>query len=139
MKALKSTLRFSKDQKPVIDATAPPIQVPSASNGQVDASCNSTITVTCLLELYNAVGFNASKTNGNKIGITGYLGEVANFADLQNFFAIERPEAVGTSFKFITINGMASLALQFIIRSSCIGFQAGRTIRVSRMLVTRLI
>ena len=44
----------------------------------VDPSCNTTITISCLLQLYNAVGFKASAKNGNKVGITGYLGEFAN-------------------------------------------------------------
>lgn len=104
-KALKSTLRFSKNQHPFIDATAPPINVPSASGGQVDASCNETITITCLLQLYNAVGFTASATNGNQIGITGYLEQFANREDLQTFYSRQRPEAVGSSFKFVSING----------------------------------
>lgn len=39
----------------------------------VDASCNTTITVSCLKQLYNAVGYVASNTPQNSIGITGYL------------------------------------------------------------------
>lgn len=107
VKALKSTLRFSENQHPVIDTSAPPIKVPSASGGQVDASCNETITITCLLELYNAVGFNASATNGNQIAITGYLEQYANREDLQSFYALQRPEALGTTFKFVSVNGEA--------------------------------
>jgi hypothetical protein len=39
----------------------------------VDASCNTTITVTCLKQLYNAVGYVPSGDSKNSIGITGYL------------------------------------------------------------------
>lgn len=46
--------------------------ISTASGISVDASCNSTITITCLQQLYNAVGFNPS-AKGNSIGITGYL------------------------------------------------------------------
>lgn len=41
---------------------------------KVDASCNTTITITCLKQLYSAVGHNSSATNGNQIGMS--LGHV---------------------------------------------------------------
>jgi tripeptidyl-peptidase-1 len=46
--------------------------VKAASGVTVDASCNQIITITCLQQLYNAVGFTPS-AKGNSIGITGYL------------------------------------------------------------------
>ncbi|EJF62249.1 tripeptidyl peptidase A [Dichomitus squalens] len=106
-KSLKTSFRFSEAQEKsvAIAANAPPISVPSASGGHVDASCNQTITVTCILELYNAVGFKASATNGNQIGITGYLEQFANIQDLQTFFAEQRPDALNSTFKTILING----------------------------------
>jgi tripeptidyl-peptidase I len=87
-------------------AVAPPINVPSASGGKVDASCNTTITISCLQQLYNAVGYVPSATNGNQIGITGYLDQFANLQDLQDFYADQRPDALNSSFKFISINGI---------------------------------
>lgn len=71
----------------------------------VDASCNTTITITCLKQLYNAVGFTPSATNGNQIGITGYLEQFANIQDLQLFFADQLPSALNSSFKFVSVNG----------------------------------
>jgi len=48
--------------------------VDSVSGVTVDASCNKIITITCLQQLYNAVGFVPSAKVGlNSIGITGYL------------------------------------------------------------------
>ena len=46
--------------------------VSAASGVSVDASCNQIITITCLQQLYNAVGF-APSAKDNSIGITGYL------------------------------------------------------------------
>ncbi|TFK66564.1 tripeptidyl peptidase A [Pluteus cervinus] len=69
----------------------------------IDASCNVTITVSCLQQLYNAVGFTPS-AKGNSIGITGYLEEFANFADLQQFFAQQVPAAENSSFKVVSVN-----------------------------------
>lgn len=108
MKSLRSTFRFdSTDQLQTakIAADAPPIDVPSASGGHVDASCNQTITITCIQQLYNAVGFKPSAKNGNKIGITGYLEQFANIEDLQTFFAEQRPDALNSTFETVLING----------------------------------
>ncbi|KAI0638560.1 tripeptidyl peptidase A [Trametes polyzona] len=106
MKSLKTSFHINDEKKlAAIPADAPPINVPSASGGHVDASCNQTITITCLLQLYNAVGFKPSTKHGNKIGITGYLEEFANIQDLQSFYADQRPEALGSSFTTVLING----------------------------------
>lgn len=86
-------------------ADAPPIKVPTASAGHVNASCNASITVSCILELYNAVGYNASASSGSEIGVTGYLDRYANRADLQAFYAEQRPDALGSSFKLVSVNG----------------------------------
>ncbi|KAG6828490.1 hypothetical protein H0H92_007805 [Tricholoma furcatifolium] len=70
----------------------------------VDARCNATITISCLQQLYNAVGFVPTAKN-NSIGITGYLQQYANLHDLQLFYADERPDALHSSFKFVSVNG----------------------------------
>jgi tripeptidyl-peptidase-1 len=49
-----------------------PLSLGDASGATVDPSCNKTITVSCLLQLYNAVGYVPSKDPRNSIGITGY-------------------------------------------------------------------
>ncbi|KAI0252044.1 tripeptidyl peptidase A [Lactifluus subvellereus] len=71
----------------------------------VDASCNTTITVSCLKQLYNAVNYVPYKTNKNAIAITGYLEEFANFDDLKLFYADQLPAAVNTSLDVVLING----------------------------------
>ncbi|TFK79833.1 tripeptidyl peptidase A [Polyporus arcularius HHB13444] len=107
LKSLRTTFRFDSDEQKSakIAADAPPISIPSASGGHVDASCNQTITITCIQQLYNAVGFKPSAKNGNQIGITGYLEQFANIQDLQTFFADQRPDALNSTFKTILING----------------------------------
>ncbi|KII95259.1 hypothetical protein PLICRDRAFT_208135 [Plicaturopsis crispa FD-325 SS-3] len=103
-KGLKSTLHWSSSQEQVLSTNLPPI-VDVASGSTVDASCNRTITITCLKQLYNAVGYNSSATNGNQIGITGYLEQFANIADLQLFYKDQRPDALNSSFQFVSVNG----------------------------------
>ncbi|KAF9534131.1 subtilisin-like protein [Crepidotus variabilis] len=75
----------------------------SLASGSIDPSCNTTITVSCLLQLYNATGYEALNKSNNSIGITGYLEEYANLQDLQSFYSEQRPDALNSSFNFVSI------------------------------------
>ena len=48
----------------------------------------------------------AMKENG--VALTGYLEEIANFADLQKFYGDQVPTAVNTSLKVVLINGVSN-------------------------------
>ncbi|KAF9266299.1 tripeptidyl peptidase A [Marasmius fiardii PR-910] len=74
------------------------------TDGQVDPSCNTTITVTCLQQLYHTLGYVPTFGN-NSIGITGYLEQFANNQDLQSFYAEQRPDALNSSFEFVSVKG----------------------------------
>ncbi|KAK0243100.1 tripeptidyl peptidase A [Armillaria nabsnona] len=77
-----------------------------AETDYVDPACNVSITVSCLKQLYNAVGFVPSGRNKNStIGITAYLEQNANKADLQRFYQDQVPQAVGSTFDFIPVKG----------------------------------
>ncbi len=77
-----------------------------AETDYVDPACNVSITVSCLKQLYNAVGFVPSGRNKNStIGITAYLEQNANKADLQLFYHDQVPQAVGSTFDFIPVKG----------------------------------
>ena len=108
-KGQRTTFRFS----PTLDTPPPPassngtIYVPG-SGVTVDASCNGTITVWCLKQLYNAVGYVPNEANNNSIGLTGYSNQFANMADLRQFYADQVPAAVNTSFNVVLINGLYS-------------------------------
>ncbi|KAK7053947.1 Tripeptidyl-peptidase sed2 [Favolaschia claudopus] len=71
----------------------------------VDASCNTTITITCLQQIYNAVGYTPSANVGNSIGIAAYLEDFANRADLQTFFEDQVPAAAAANatYQFISV------------------------------------
>lgn len=104
MKKQKTTFRWS-EQQTASQAVSGSSTIQLSNGITVDASCNETVTLTCLKELYNAVGFEASSKNGNQIGITGYLEQFANLEDLKLFFEDQNPAAASSSFKFISING----------------------------------
>lgn len=103
--------RFSSDRSTVVwledDSQEPDAQgqITDATTGlTVDASCNTTITIKCLQEMYNATGYTPSANVNNSIGLTGYLGQYANFQDLQTFYADQRPDALNSSFTVVLIN-----------------------------------
>ena len=56
---------------------------PSASEGTLAPSCNTTITPSCLRALYNTSSYVPVSTNVNKLAIAGYLDNFASYADLQ--------------------------------------------------------
>ncbi|KAF8806296.1 subtilisin-like protein [Phlegmacium glaucopus] len=82
----------------------PPI-VDLVSGLSVDGSCRNTITLSCLKQIYNAVGYIPSSNDRNSIGVTGYMNQFANLDDLQTFYSKQLPDAVNSSFKFISVNG----------------------------------
>ncbi|EIM80876.1 tripeptidyl peptidase A [Stereum hirsutum FP-91666 SS1] len=77
----------------------------SSTHTGIDPGCRTRITVSCLKQIYNAVGYNTTRDNGNQIAVTGYLEEFANKQDLHSFFAQQRSDAIDSSFKEILING----------------------------------
>lgn len=114
MKGQRTSFHWSlsaQDAQPPASGT---INLPNGIN--VNASCNSTVTVECLKELYNAIGVVASPSNGNEIGITAYLSQFANIKDLQLFYADQRPDALGSTFKFVSVNGEKRIKLYLYMR-----------------------
>ncbi|KAG2361727.1 peptidase S8/S53 domain-containing protein [Suillus spraguei] len=100
--AFKSTLHWA-NQSAVLSTSTGTITGPAGN--QINASCNSTITISCLKQLYNSVSYNTSATNGNQLGITAYLDQYANNMDLQQFFQLENPSAYGSNYTFVSVNG----------------------------------
>ena len=74
------------------------------SSGPVDPTCNLTITIRCLQQLYKTTGY-APEAANNSIAVTGYLEQYANKQDLRSFFLDQRPEAVNSTFETVLVNG----------------------------------
>ena len=80
-----STMRAMKSHiltKELVGDQIQTLKTGSTQTGVPD-SCVKNITPTCLLALYNAVGYVPTATGKNVLGVAGYLGEYANYADLQ--------------------------------------------------------
>ncbi|KAG8678870.1 hypothetical protein FRC08_017416 [Ceratobasidium sp. 394] len=69
------------------------------------SDCNSTITPVCLKSLYKTEGYTPTATDKNSLGITGYLEQYASRSDLQTFYQKYVPNAVGSTFSVVLING----------------------------------
>ncbi|KAA1473406.1 tripeptidyl peptidase A [Dentipellis sp. KUC8613] len=72
---------------------------------RVDASCNTTITVDCLKQIYNFADYKPQVPDKNSFGITAYIGQFANEVDLNDFYADQVPQAVNSTFQTILVNG----------------------------------
>ncbi|KAG2753011.1 subtilisin-like protein [Suillus brevipes Sb2] len=103
-KAFKSTLHWANQPQPAV-SSLPGGKIMGPAGNLVDASCNYTITLSCLRQLYNAENYTTTATNCNKFGITGYLGEYANNKDLQQFYQAQNSSAYGSNYTVVSING----------------------------------
>ncbi|KAG5722083.1 Tripeptidyl-peptidase sed2, partial [Termitomyces sp. T112] len=104
LQKMRSTIVWS-DEAEIVSSVQNLAPIVNAETGvSVDASCNATITLTCLKQLYNAVGLTPSALN-NSIAVTGYLEQFANFQDLQSFYTEQNPAAVNSTFQVVSING----------------------------------
>jgi len=101
MRGMRATSFIQPNIAPV-DTTA---EKSATSAGDVAASCGSTVTPACLRALYNTLDYVPQKTDENKLGVAGYLGEFANYADLQTFFTKFRSDASGSNFTTLQLNG----------------------------------
>lgn len=64
------------------------------------------VTNECLRELYQTSDYKLKATQlKNQIGITGYLGEAANFKDSQLFLKSQRFDQLGQIFSVVSVNG----------------------------------
>jgi tripeptidyl-peptidase-1 len=72
-KAQKSMIVLPSPDAEIVEPNAETKKQFGAAGASVDATCNRTITISCLQQLYNAVGYTPSSDIGNSIGIASYL------------------------------------------------------------------
>ncbi|KAK2013642.1 subtilisin-like protein [Colletotrichum eremochloae] len=83
-----------------VDAAPPP----GSQAGQIDPSCNRTITPSCIRALYNAPA-NLSVSKARGLGVYASQSQVAKFADFALFAKKIDPPTIGVNFSFLSING----------------------------------
>lgn len=80
------------------------ILMQQVNSDAISASCNTSITPTCLLQLYN-VHYGADAKNGNKVAFASFLEEYARYDDLATWEPEFAPWATGQNFTVIPIAG----------------------------------
>ncbi|KAJ7184593.1 subtilisin-like protein [Mycena filopes] len=76
-----------------------------SSDATPAASCNATITPSCLQALYN-IPTTAAKNKNNVIGVAGFDDQFANQADLTQFLKANRPDmSSATTFTLTSVDG----------------------------------
>lgn len=106
---IQPTTRFGQMRpnfNSVVSATPvgnPPVY---GSATQINATyCNTTVSPDCLRALYGLGNFRANPHVGNKLGISGYLEEYAQYADLALFESKYAPYTKNASFDVQSIDG----------------------------------
>ncbi|KAF8625030.1 hypothetical protein AX17_006944 [Amanita inopinata Kibby_2008] len=99
------TMRTMRTTNFIESEVKPAHNIHTSGAASVPPSCVSTITPTCLMDLYNFATYVPQSTSVNKLGVAGYLDEYANRQDLQTFFNKYRPAAVGSSYTTVLVNG----------------------------------
>ena len=70
----------------------------------VPSSCAQTVTPACLQAMYGIPTTSATQSS-NVLGVSGFIEQFANQADLQTFLRNLRPDLVGTTFSLQTLDG----------------------------------
>lgn len=103
---IQPTTRFGQirpERTTLKDYSAP---VPAVKPAAFDpVFCNTTITPDCLRGLYGLDNFTASSDVGNRLGISGYLNQWAQYAEFNQFAATYAPYLTGFNFSVQSING----------------------------------
>lgn len=102
-KTFKSTVHYP-DYTESVEFDSAKLATGAAAPGGVDPSCNATVTLSCLKQLYN-INYKPKLPKGSGIGITGYLNQYLNNADQKLFYADQLPEAVNSTYKFFSVKG----------------------------------
>ncbi|KAF1919189.1 peptidase S8/S53 domain-containing protein [Ampelomyces quisqualis] len=78
---------------------------PEISTASVNATCNSTVTPSCLANLYKFADYKANLNASVTIGVNGFLEQYARYSDFQNFTSTYSPIAVGSNFTYTLVAG----------------------------------
>ncbi|KAF8912455.1 peptidase S8/S53 domain-containing protein [Mucidula mucida] len=99
-----STIHSMKATSFIMEKNVDESPLKAITNAEVPSSCNSAITISCLRALYNTVDYVPSATDSNILGVSGYLDQFANRADLQTFLQRYRTDAVNTTYETVLVN-----------------------------------
>ncbi|KAL5116456.1 Tripeptidyl-peptidase sed2 [Pleosporales sp. CAS-2024a] len=71
----------------------------------VNATCNTTVTPSCLADLYKFADYKVDASAPVCIGVNGFLEQYARYADFAKFTSMYAPKAAGTNFTYTLVAG----------------------------------
>lgn len=101
---IEPTTRFGQikaERSNVLTQEAAPFSIAA-----VNATCNTAITPACLKDLYNFADYKIDPNGPVRLGVSGFLEQLARFADLDKFVSTFAPNA-GSNFSVVAVNGMS--------------------------------
>jgi tripeptidyl-peptidase-1 len=81
----------------------------------VNATCNTTVTPSCLADLYKFADYKVDASAGGQIGVNGFLEQYARYSDFAKFAATYAPNAAGSNFSYTLVAGMSSVGNLLLI------------------------
>lgn len=69
------------------------------------ASCNSSITPKCLMDLYKIGGVSVIPEKAGRLGVAGFLNQIARYKELAKFTEQQAQWAAGANFTWEAVNG----------------------------------
>lgn len=91
---------------PFVTSPMPPTEAaePSLQSRAVPSSCGTTVTPSCLQAFYGIPTTLATSTK-NSLGVSGFIDQFANQADLTTFLKAQRPDIATSKFTLQTLDG----------------------------------
>jgi tripeptidyl-peptidase-1 len=77
----------------------------------VNATCNTTVTPSCLADLYKFADYKVDASAPVSIGVNGFLEQYARYADFAKFTSTYAPKAAGTNFTYTLVAGECNLLI----------------------------
>ncbi|KAH3908194.1 hypothetical protein HBI56_191470 [Parastagonospora nodorum] len=71
----------------------------------VNATCNTTVTPSCLADLYKFADYEVDASAPVSIGVNGFLEQYARYSDFVKFTSTYAPKAAGTNFTYTLVAG----------------------------------
>jgi tripeptidyl-peptidase-1 len=71
----------------------------------VNSTCNTTVTPSCLADLYKYADYKIDTSAAVTIGVNGFLEQYARYSDFQKFAQTYAPQAAGSSFDYTLVAG----------------------------------
>ena len=111
-RAHKSDIAASKIMLKKLDTVDLTSADSSSSDGTPSVCNTNAVTSLCLRTFYKTVDYVPKAANKFKLGISGFLGQYANFADFSGYLAQQRPDAAKAGYNFTVQSIDGGLNLQ---------------------------